>query len=174
MYGCDFQRIKNPSSLKGYLSLLNNKEKALPASHKVYPRKVALEVSELLYRRRKTNHEEGSLLKFETITKIQTERFSGKVFNLNTLSNIYFANNFLVHNCGKPTVVGDVGGFKENVLEGVTGVHVEGNNPESIASGLETAYLNRKAWGKNARKLTEEFFSWDKIIDSYVEELYRR
>jgi len=74
--------------------------------------------------------------------------------------------------CGKPVVVGDVGGFKENVLEGVTGVHVQGHIPEEIARGLELAFLNRKAWGKNARKLVKGFFSWDNLIDNYVEELY--
>ncbi len=75
--------------------------------------------------------------------------------------------------CGKPVVVGDVGGFKENVLEGVTGVHVTGNRCDSIAEGLEVAYKNKKTWGKNARKLIKEFFSWDKIIELYLEELYQ-
>jgi len=74
--------------------------------------------------------------------------------------------------CGKPVVVGNVGGFHENVLEGITGIHVDGNSPSCIAKGLETAYLNRKLWGKNARKLTTEFFSWDKIINQYIECLY--
>jgi len=74
--------------------------------------------------------------------------------------------------CGKPVVVGDVGGFKENVLEGVTGVHVRGNEPKSIAEGLATAYENRESWGKNARKLVLSFYSWDKIIKDYIEQLY--
>lgn len=75
--------------------------------------------------------------------------------------------------CGKPVVVGDVGGFKENVLEGVTGVHVEGSLPSSIASGLKEAYINKQSWGNNARKLTTIFYSWDAIVDKYVKLLYR-
>jgi glycosyltransferase involved in cell wall biosynthesis len=34
-------------------------------------------------------------------------------------------------------VVGNTGGLKENVIEKKTGVLVNGNNPDSIASGLE-------------------------------------
>jgi len=75
--------------------------------------------------------------------------------------------------CGIPVVVGDVGGFKENVLEGVTGVHVDGTDPSSIAEGLELAYLNRKYFGQNGRRLVEEYFNWDKIVERYIDELYR-
>jgi len=74
--------------------------------------------------------------------------------------------------CGVPVVVGDVGGFKENVLEGITGAHVDGTNPDSIAEGLELAYLNRKEFGKNGRRLVEGYFNWDKIIEKYITELY--
>jgi len=74
--------------------------------------------------------------------------------------------------CGIPVVVGDVGGFKENVLEGVTGTHITGTNIDSIAQGLELAYLNRKEFGKNGRKLVEGYFDWNKIVERYVKELY--
>lgn len=75
--------------------------------------------------------------------------------------------------CGKPVVVGDVGGFKENVLEGVTGIHVKGIDPKCISEGIRLAYENKDSWGKNARKLTKEFFDWDKLVDDYVEDLYK-
>ena len=68
--------------------------------------------------------------------------------------------------------MGNVGGFKENVLEGISGVHVNGNDPEDIARGLELAYLNRKYFGRNGRKLVEEYFNWDKIVERYIDELY--
>lgn len=76
--------------------------------------------------------------------------------------------------CGKPVVVGRTGGFKENALCGTTGVHVDGEKPQEIAEGLSLAYTNRKTWGSNARKLVEEFFSWDKIIDIYIKEFYKQ
>ena len=75
--------------------------------------------------------------------------------------------------CGKPVVVGSVGGFWENVLEGITGVHVDGYSASSIAEGLEVAYLNRHTWGRNARSLVLQFFDWNKIVDEYVERLYK-
>jgi len=50
--------------------------------------------------------------------------------------------------CGIPVVVGD------------------------IARGLELAYLNRKYFGRNGRKLVEEYFNWDKIVERYIDELY--
>ena len=74
--------------------------------------------------------------------------------------------------CGKPVVVGNVGGFWENTVEGTTGVHVQGNSPESIAQGLEVAYTSRNAWGKNARKFVAEFFSWNTIVEKYIENIY--
>ena len=76
--------------------------------------------------------------------------------------------------CGKPVVVGRIGGFKENALCGVTGVHIDGGKPQEIAEGLHLAYTNRNTWGRNARKMVEEFFSWDKIIEIYIKELYRK
>lgn len=76
--------------------------------------------------------------------------------------------------CEKPVVVGRTGGFKENALCGVTGIHVDGDKPQEIAEGLDLAYSNRKTWGKNARKMVQEFFSWDKIIEKYIEVLYSR
>ena len=74
--------------------------------------------------------------------------------------------------CHKPVVVGNVGGFKENVLEGVTGLHVNGTSPEQIAEALRLAYENRTAWGRNARKLVITFYDWDKIVKDYIRELY--
>lgn len=74
--------------------------------------------------------------------------------------------------CGKPVVVGNVGGFKENVLEGITGIHVNGRSSSSIAEGLRLAYSNRKAWGKNARNLVTAFYDWDKLVEDFIEELY--
>jgi len=74
--------------------------------------------------------------------------------------------------CGVPAVVGAVGGFWENTIEGITGVHVDGTDPTSIAQGLELAYLNRKDWGRNARNFVQQFFNWDTIVEKYIEELY--
>lgn len=74
--------------------------------------------------------------------------------------------------CGKPVVVGNVGGFKENVLEGVTGLHIDGTSPNSISEGLTLAYENRKSWGRNARKLVMTFYDWDKIVEDYIKEFY--
>jgi glycosyltransferase involved in cell wall biosynthesis len=75
--------------------------------------------------------------------------------------------------CGIPVVVGRVGGFWENTVEGLTGVHVNGLDSTSIAQGLENAYVNRKEWGNSARTFVQQFFSWDMIVDKYVENIYQ-
>jgi len=74
--------------------------------------------------------------------------------------------------CEKPVVVGNVGGFKENVFEGITGIHVDGGNPSDIARGLKAAYCNKETWGINGRKSCKDFFDWNKITQRYIDELY--
>jgi len=75
--------------------------------------------------------------------------------------------------CGKPVVVGNVGGFWENTLEGVTGIHVDCRDINAISEGLTIAYLNRETWGKNAVKFVNMFFDWNKLTLDYVNYLYK-
>jgi len=73
--------------------------------------------------------------------------------------------------CGKPVVVGNVGGLKKNVKEGCTGVHVDPNNIESILRGMEKVEDNKEEFGRNAREFAEKNYSWENRIIDY-EKLY--
>jgi glycosyltransferase involved in cell wall biosynthesis len=73
--------------------------------------------------------------------------------------------------CGLPVVVGNTGGLKENVIEKKTGVLVNGNNPDSIASGLEYVIANRKELAENTLPFSKKY-DWNSITEKYVKELY--
>ena len=65
--------------------------------------------------------------------------------------------------CGRPVVVGDSGGARESVVEGETGVLVDGRNLEQVADAvsrlLEDPAL-AEGMGKAGRERVERFFTW--------------
>ncbi|MEM2925081.1 MAG: glycosyltransferase family 4 protein [Methanocellales archaeon] len=73
--------------------------------------------------------------------------------------------------CGLPVVVGNVGGLPENIVDKKTGVLVESSDTSSIADGLEYVIANRAQMAENAILFAQNF-SWDKIVEKYVNELY--
>lgn len=76
-----------------------------------------------------------------------------------------------VMSCGKPVVVGDVGGLREVVSDevvGKVGVRVNGHSPESIADGLEKAHAHKEEWGQNARKYVMECFDWRSVAKKFM------
>jgi glycosyltransferase involved in cell wall biosynthesis len=73
--------------------------------------------------------------------------------------------------CGLPVVVGNVGGLPENIIDKKTGVLVDGKDTSSIAAGLEYVIANRDEMAKNTVPFAQQF-SWDKIVERYVKELY--
>jgi len=73
--------------------------------------------------------------------------------------------------CGKPVVLGDVGGMREVIkdqVNGVVGIRVDAKSPEVLAAALEKAAMNREAWGAEARSYVVKNFSWDKIAKEYM------
>jgi phosphatidylinositol alpha-1,6-mannosyltransferase len=65
--------------------------------------------------------------------------------------------------CGRPVVVGDSGGAPESVVEGETGVLVDGRNVEQVADAIsrlleDPALVERM--GKAGRERVERFFTW--------------
>jgi len=75
---------------------------------------------------------------------------------------------------GKPIVASRVGGIPEIISDGETGILVEPGNVKSLADGLEHVLLGKidaKDMGARARKMVEEKFSVEKMIQEY-EELY--
>jgi len=75
--------------------------------------------------------------------------------------------------CERPVVVGDVGGFRETVIEEYTGTHVNPYSIDDIAEGIERAYQNREPWGKNARNHVRSKYQWEDRIRDY-DKLYHK
>jgi phosphatidyl-myo-inositol dimannoside synthase len=65
--------------------------------------------------------------------------------------------------CGRPVVVGDSGGAPESVVDGETGVLVDGRNVEQVAdavSGLLGDPALAERMGKAGRERVERFYTW--------------
>ena len=69
---------------------------------------------------------------------------------------------------GLPVISTDQGAITESVLDGVNGFIVEPNSPKQIAEKLEVLIKNeelRKRMGKESRRLYEENFTEDKMVE---------
>lgn len=77
---------------------------------------------------------------------------------------------------GIPPVVSDVGGFKETVEDGKTGVLTRVGDPFSLAEGilflLENLHLKAEM-GKRARERVMQYFRWEKVAQTTLS-LYRK
>lgn len=74
----------------------------------------------------------------------------------------------------KPVVVGASGisGFRDQIKNGETGIHVDGNKSEDIAWGINTLLDDMDKvteMGKKGRKRVEEEFTWEKIAKKTIE-----
>jgi glycosyltransferase involved in cell wall biosynthesis len=79
-----------------------------------------------------------------------------------------------VYACAKPIVASNVGGLRELIVDGETGLLFEAGDVRQLAEKM--LYLlndDGKAAeiGRKARKLVEEKYSLDKVVDD-LEELY--
>ena len=72
--------------------------------------------------------------------------------------------------CGIPVIATEIGGLKDTIQNGVTGFHFPLGDSHALAQKIEYLLDNpeqRKIMGNAGRKLVEEKFSWDKIVDTY-------
>ena len=77
---------------------------------------------------------------------------------------------------GCPSVARGIGGIPEVVEDGVSGVLVDGENPDAMARAVETLIESperRRAMGQAAQQRAAKMFSADVIVPQY-ERLYRR
>jgi phosphatidylinositol alpha-1,6-mannosyltransferase len=76
--------------------------------------------------------------------------------------------------CGVPVVAGRSGGSREALVDGQTGVLVDGRDREAIAAAL-IGLLNdedrRRAMGAAARAWVEQSWSWTTIVDAFARDL---
>ena len=71
----------------------------------------------------------------------------------------------------RPVLATNVGGIPEIMQDGTTGILVERQSPELIASGIDELLHDEKRsgeMGKNGRRFVEENFNWDRIAADLV------
>lgn len=74
--------------------------------------------------------------------------------------------------CGKPVVGGRSGGIPDAVVDGVTGLLVDPNDPEEIAKAIIKILCDRelaKTLGRNGQERVRREFTWDKVVDRIIE-----
>jgi glycosyltransferase involved in cell wall biosynthesis len=72
---------------------------------------------------------------------------------------------------GCPVISTRVGAIPEVVLDGVTGILVEKQNPQQLAQAMITLIENpdlRRQMGQAGRKRFEEHFTFDRCIDRMI------
>ena len=109
------KRITDNQFVGKVRTLFNFEEKTLWNFDLFHQIKINKNNQSTLFKERKKLLEKDKTIKCERITSVNHQKFNGYVYNLTTSSGIYFANNFLVHNCGLPTIVTDWMGCKEFV-----------------------------------------------------------
>jgi glycosyltransferase involved in cell wall biosynthesis len=70
--------------------------------------------------------------------------------------------------CGKPVVVSNIGGLKEVVEQGVSGLIVPPENPEEASKAIETLIFSenlRREVAKNARERVLKLYDWNKNVE---------
>jgi glycosyltransferase involved in cell wall biosynthesis len=73
---------------------------------------------------------------------------------------------------GKPLIGSNVGGIPMQIEDGWNGFLIEPGNEKQLYGKIKYLIENedvRKRMEKNSRKLAEEEFDWNKIVDKYFE-----
>lgn len=78
--------------------------------------------------------------------------------------------------CGLPIIATDIGGSRDIIKDGQSGLLVPPASPKSLASAMKTLWTNdklRRQLGKNARRTILSRFTWDNITNNFLE-IYNR
>lgn len=70
--------------------------------------------------------------------------------------------------CGRPVVVGDSGGARESLVDGTTGILVDGVNVAEVADVIATLLSDpplAEAMGRAGRARVEGYFTWSRAAD---------
>ena len=73
---------------------------------------------------------------------------------------------------GRPVIASRVGGLEDVVVNGETGILVEPGSEEQLAEAIELLLSDepyRRRLGANARRVVEERYSWDVVLDRIVD-----
>lgn len=77
--------------------------------------------------------------------------------------------------CGSPVIASKVGGLQDIVKHGITGLHVEHNNPIQLSQAMSTLFNKphlTKKLGQRAAAYAEQEFNWS-VIASKMSEAYK-
>ena len=70
--------------------------------------------------------------------------------------------------CGKAVLSGQAGGTGDAVLDGVTGLRVDGADPAAVADALSSLLLDGEilaSMGQRGFRRAMQEFAWDKVAD---------
>lgn len=67
--------------------------------------------------------------------------------------------------CGKPSLAGQAGGTGSAVIDGETGIRVDGTDVTAVANGIMRLLDDGAAMGKAAQERVQHEFSWDRVAD---------
>ena len=70
--------------------------------------------------------------------------------------------------CGKPSLAGNAGGTGAAVIDGVTGLRVDGASVDAVAQGLQRLLQNEnlaRMLGENGHRRAASEFSWNKVAE---------
>lgn len=73
--------------------------------------------------------------------------------------------------CEKPVVVSNVEGFKETIIDGLSGFIVNPNDPENTARAIEKMLIDKSLInkiGKNGRKRVLKYFNWNDNLEKMI------
>jgi len=73
---------------------------------------------------------------------------------------------------GRPVIASRVGGLEDVVIDGETGILVEPGSEDQLAEAIETLLSDesyRRKLGANARKVAEERYSWNVVLNKILE-----
>lgn len=97
------------------------------------------------------------------------------VFVMPSLSESFGVSALEAESMEIPVIATNTGGIPETVINGVTGLLVESNDPESLANAIIKLLSNRNLrteMGKNGRKLVIEKYRWQENMKK-VEKIYK-
>jgi glycosyltransferase involved in cell wall biosynthesis len=78
--------------------------------------------------------------------------------------------------CGVPVVASDIGGFREVVRHGFTGLLVPAGNHQAMAEAIGELlddHEKRKRFSRAAREFVAAEYFWEKTIDCFMAQYYR-
>jgi len=73
---------------------------------------------------------------------------------------------------GRPVIASRVGGLEDVVIDGETGILVEPGSEDQLAEAIETLLSDesyRRKLGASARRVAEERYSWNVVLDRILE-----